>query len=92
MYIIKPTAAYRKSLKKLVRSGAFNISTTNLLINALASGAPLDPTYDNHLLHGEYAGCFECHIKGDLLLIYEFRAKVKEIVLIDIGSHSELFR
>jgi mRNA interferase YafQ len=44
----------------------------------------------DHPLRGEYFGTRECHVKPDLLLIYEKRGK-SVLVLIRLGSHSELF-
>ena len=44
-----------------------------------------------HKLIGNYKGSFECHILPDLLLIWdEFEAE-KEIILLRVGSHSDLF-
>lgn len=91
MYSVQLTKAYRKSLKKLVRSGNFDVAELSHLINALIAGATLDPKYDNHPLRGEHAGRLECHIKGDLLLIYELDNTARILTLVDIGSHSELF-
>ncbi len=91
MYSVQLPKAYRKSLKKLVRSGSFDILEVDRLVNMLATGAWLDPKYDNHPLHGKYAGCFECHLKGNLLLIYAIDDAEKTLTLVDIGSHSELF-
>ncbi|MBQ9433074.1 MAG: type II toxin-antitoxin system mRNA interferase toxin, RelE/StbE family [Synergistaceae bacterium] len=36
----------------------------------------------------------ECHVKGDLLLVYEIRAKNGDeaIVFVRAGTHSDLFR
>lgn len=91
MYSVQPTKAYRKSLKRLVRSGNFDILEVDRLINTLVSRAVLDPKYDNHPLHGEYAGCFECHLKGNWLLIYELDETENTLTIVDIGSHSDLF-
>lgn len=91
MYSVQLPKAYRKSLKKLVRLGNFDVSEVDSLVNTLATGAWLDPKYANHPLHGEYAGCFECHLKGNLLLIYALDETEKTLTLVDIGSHSELF-
>jgi mRNA interferase YafQ len=44
----------------------------------------------DHPLRGAYFGTRECHIKPDLLLIYEKRGK-SVLVLIRLGSHAELF-
>lgn len=52
----------------------------------------LEEKYRNHLLIGNYKGCFECHIKPDLLLIYKIENDINELQLVRIGSHSELFK
>lgn len=39
-----------------------------------------------------YINCKECHIEPDLLLIYQVHDKELLLLLINIGSHSELFR
>ena len=44
-----------------------------------------------HKLIGDYVGCWECHAMPDLLIIWEQDDDLKEIVLIRVGSHSELF-
>lgn len=82
----------KKSLKKLRRSGRFYEIETALVLNKLIAGRTLEARYRNHLLQGKYAGCFECHIKSDLLLIYEIDESEKTLTLVDIGSHSDLFR
>ena len=45
--------------------------------------------YRDHALSGEWSGFRECHIKPDLLLIYE--TGEDSIQLVRLGSHSELF-
>lgn len=81
----------RKSLKKLSKSGHFDERTFNHVIQIIASGKLLDTKHQNHPLHGEYADCFECHIKNDLLLIYKIYKEENLLSVIDIGSHSDLF-
>lgn len=45
-----------------------------------------------HLLKGDYKGYLECHILPDLLLIWlQYDEEKKKIVLVRLGSHSELF-
>jgi len=62
------------------------------VLNQLVAGRKLDAHYQNHPLQGEYEGCFECHIKNDLLFIYETDAREKTLTFVDIGSHSDLFK
>lgn len=44
----------------------------------------------DHGLSGNWTGFRECHVKPDLLLIYEKPEGV--LRLVRLGSHSELFR
>jgi mRNA interferase YafQ len=61
------------------------------VIDVLILNGALPAQFRDHALKGNYAGCRECHIKGDLLLIYEIDDKLKLVTLVEIGSHSELF-
>lgn len=46
-----------------------------------------------HQLKGNYKNHWECHILPDLLLIWlQFDEETKQIHLIRIGSHSEIFK
>ena len=55
----------------------------------LLSNKPLPPKYKDHDLIGNYKGFRECHIKPDLLLIYQ--KDDEYLSLARLGSHSELF-
>ncbi|CAN5362095.1 hypothetical protein BH23BAC2_BH23BAC2_03880 [soil metagenome] len=45
-----------------------------------------------HLLKGKYFNNWECHIKPDRLIIWIQIEEPKEIKLVRIGSHSDLFK
>jgi mRNA interferase YafQ len=60
------------------------------VLDLLVAGKRMPVKLKDHPLRGEYFGTRECHIKPDLLLIYEKRGK-SVLVLIRLGSHSELF-
>ncbi|OHA28587.1 MAG: hypothetical protein A3C08_02435 [Candidatus Taylorbacteria bacterium RIFCSPHIGHO2_02_FULL_47_18] len=91
MYSVQPTRRYERSLKRLIKSGRFSIVDVDVVINTLRTDKTLNAQYRNHPLHGEYAGCFECHIKGGILFVYEIDEVEKIIRMMDIGSHSDLF-
>lgn len=91
MYYKHYTKRFEKSFKKVIRSGKIKRTEVELVINMLASGKKLAPKYQDHLLHGSLDNFRECHIKGDLLLIYYIKNQELVLVLFDIGSHSELF-
>jgi len=61
------------------------------VLDFLAKGEKLPIKYCNHPLIGEFKDCFECHIKPDVLLIYKIEKREVLIILLRIGSHSELF-
>jgi mRNA interferase YafQ len=51
-----------------------------------------------HLLSGNYSGFWECHIKPDWLLIYQFSEETNEngeviefVTFVRTGTHSDLF-
>lgn len=51
---------------------------------------PIPAIYKPHMLTSDYAGCMECHIQGDFLLIW-IDQLTNDIDLVRLGSHSELF-
>jgi len=60
------------------------------VVTLLAADAPLPPANRDHPLTGEWAGCRECHVKPDLLLVYR-KPDANRLQLARLGSHSELF-
>lgn len=59
------------------------------VMNCLINGFHIPERYKNHPLKGEWIGCMDCHIKPDLVLIYEFDGD-DNLILHRLGSHSEL--
>ena len=91
MYEIQFSSTYKKSIKRVRKGGKISMSEVDLVINTLASGKPLSVKHRDHKLSGEFSMYRECHIKPDLLLIYQIKNDILVLVLINIGSHSELF-
>jgi mRNA interferase YafQ len=91
MYTPVSTKQYEKAFRKLKHSGKFDETELNIAINILASGKSLGIEYQDHYLHGEYDGYRECHIRGNILLIYRIENDKLILVLFNIGTHSELF-
>ena len=67
---IVASTRFRKDLKKSVRRG-FDMSLLDTVVKTLAAEKPLPPKYRDHALSGSFAGCRECHVTPDWLLIYE---------------------
>lgn len=61
------------------------------VLKKLIIGEPLSPNNHFHLLKGKYSGMFECHIKPDWLLIFYYKFDNQVLVLVDTGTHSDLF-
>lgn len=59
------------------------------VVEALANDQPLEPRYCDHPLTGEWKDHRDCHIKPDLLLIYQ-KPNDETLRLVRLGSHSEL--
>ena len=91
MYKVIFSSQYEKSLKKISKSGNFPIKEIERVISLLILGKTLPIKYKDHGLNGEFIGYRECHVKGDLLLIYKIEKENLILILVDIGSHSQLF-
>ena len=93
MHSIRRLKDFEVSMKRLKNSGV-KISVKKKIeqaIDILASGQKLPTSFKDHKLSGELQDCRECHIKGDLLLVYKIEKENLLLILVDIGSHSKLF-
>ncbi|UOR73975.1 type II toxin-antitoxin system YafQ family toxin [Helicobacter pylori] len=88
MLKIKHHILYKKDFKKLIKNG-FDDSVLNEVILTLRKKETLDPQFKDHALRGKWKPFRECHIKPDILLVY--LVKGDELILVRLGSHSELF-
>ena len=59
------------------------------VLRSLVADMPLPERYRDHALTGDWSGYRDCHIKPDLVLIYE-KPDADTLRLIRLGSHSEL--
>ena len=89
MLEIRFTSKFKKDFKKYRHDQLF-LTQFNLVINLLLTAEPLPKRYKEHKLIGDYQGFYECHIRPDLLLLYFYEESC--LVLVRVGSHSELFR
>lgn len=83
-----------KNWEKLSRSGKHYMHRLKeAMLLLIANNSPLPPEWKDHPLKGELDGIRECHIKGDLLLVYQIRNKGGRelVVFLGAGTHSEIF-
>lgn len=75
---------------KLVKKQGWNLEKTKSVVLQLQTCEILDERLNDHSLKGDFKGFRECHIFGDLVVIYK---RDKEILtLYRIGRHQDLFK
>lgn len=90
MYKLRPTTKFQKDLKRVQKRG-YDLSLLTEVLKKLANGEILPEKNRDHPLTGNYAGCRECHVSPDWLLIYEIRHDELILYLTRTGTHSDLF-
>lgn len=88
-YIVKETRAYKTAFKKLNK---YDKALTNEIILRLANDEILEEKYLDHPLHGNLKGFRDCHIKNDLVLVYEKDKNILTLTCINIGNHNNSFK
>ncbi len=88
MYKIHLTKSFKKDAKSL---SVADKELTMELIDKLANDETLEPRHNDHALSGNLQGTRECHIKSDLLLVYEKFDDILQLNALRVGSHSKLF-
>ena len=63
----------------------------NKVLKELSDNGTLPPEYRPHKLTGKYQENWECHIQPDWLLVWEQRDSELILILIETGSHSDIF-
>jgi mRNA interferase YafQ len=94
MYSLRRTKKFKKSFEKIKKGGLKPKALTEIVkvIDVLQSGKKLLNKYHDHQLIGDLKDYRECHIQSDLLLIYKVEHDELVLVLINIGSHSQVFK
>ncbi|MEA2019351.1 MAG: type II toxin-antitoxin system YafQ family toxin [Campylobacterota bacterium] len=88
-YRLFKTNSFKRSYKKQRLNDEEELAYIDIIYNLLCDNK-LAEKYKDHQLIGKLKEFRECHIKPDLLLIYLIEDDT--LKLVDIGSHSELFK
>lgn len=80
---------FRRDFRKWIAGTVFE-TELRVTMERIAAGLPLEPKHRDHPLGGKWQGCRDCHVRGDLVLIYSLTPELA--VFHRVGSHSELFR
>lgn len=91
-YKVDYTSDFKREYKKIKKQGK-NINKIRTVIEQLAYGNTLELQYKDHKLNDNkrYKDCRECHIEPDWLLVYRINNNELILLLVETGSHSELF-
>jgi len=81
--------SFKRSFKKIKLTDDEESNYIEIIYHLL-NDEELESKYKDHQLKGNLKEFRECHIKPDLLLMYRINDDVLELV--DIGTHSELFK
>lgn len=84
---VYPTNQFKRDIKK--RFLELATPAWAEVLHALCNDRVLPAQYRDHALTGNWVGCRDCHIKPDLVLIYEQQGN--DLILHRLGSHSDLF-
>lgn len=88
-YEIVRSKKFKQNYKKLNAQAKDEVLA---ILKRLANDENLEPRYKDHQLLGEFKDFRECHIKPNLLLIYQKIESVLILKAINVGSHSEVFK
>ncbi|GHV70373.1 addiction module toxin, RelE/StbE family [Spirochaetia bacterium] len=90
MLAVKRTTRFKQEFALAEKRGR-NMSKILNVMGLLINEQPLPPRCQNHPLHGEWEGSFDCHVQGDWVLIYEIDPAAKTVTFHRTGTHSDLF-
>lgn len=87
-YKVKFTHSFKKAYKKI---GQKDKDLLLKVIERLANDENLEEKYNDHALKDKWKNHRECHIKPNLLLIYQKFEAILILKCAETGSHNELF-
>ncbi len=90
MYSISFSTQFKKDYKRCIKRKYDPVLLEKVLMLLRETGN-LPNKYKPHLLSGNYANFWECHIKSDWLMIWFQNDETKEIYLDRLGTRSDLF-
>jgi len=93
MFEIVASTKFLKDLKLLKKRSLNDFRLLQNVITILANKGHmgLDKKHKAHKLSGSYKGYWECHVKPDLLLIWDENEQINLLELVRTGTHSDLF-
>ncbi|WP_118196780.1 type II toxin-antitoxin system YafQ family toxin [Albibacterium indicum] len=84
---------FLKDLRRLKKRSPQDFLRLEGVVEVLAENGHkgLDKKHRAHRLSGNYKAYWECHVKPDLLLIWDENEELMLIELVRTGTHADLF-
>lgn len=91
-YDIIATTAFKKQLK-IIKKRHKDLMKLKQIVDLLSNGEQLNEKYKDHKLVDtpRFQNCRELHIEPDWLLVYRIHKDELILLLVETGSHSDLF-
>ena len=90
MYKVQMTKTFLKDVERCRKRG-YDLNILKDAIRRLEIDGKLPQVYRPHKLSGQYAGSWECHLKGDWLLVWEQDDTELTLLFTGSGTHSDSF-
>lgn len=90
MYTVLRSTAFKRAFKRCVKRG-LDVSEFENVVNLLRETGSLPKKYKPHKLNSRFNFAWECHIEPDWLLVWEQDDNELTLLLIDTGTHSDIF-
>ena len=91
MYQLKYSSRFKKSYKRIAGNIRFKKVVYIEIVECLLNKEVLGQKYKNHKLKGDLEGVWKCHLAPDILLTYTYFENELVLLLVNIGTHSDLF-
>jgi mRNA interferase YafQ len=90
MYSIQYSNRFRKDVRLCAKRG-LDITKLQNVVQLLQETGSLPQQYKPHKLVSDYAGCWECHVQPNWLLVWEQNDDELILLFTRTGTHADLF-
>ncbi len=89
-YTVSYSNRFKRDLKKCYKRG-LDVEKLRSVIKKLAEAGSLPQEYRPHKLGGHFNRAWECHIESDWLLVWDQDDTELTLLMLETGSHSDIF-
>lgn len=87
---VSHTTCFKRDYKKAVKQRK-NLELLSFIIDALRHHNPILAKFRDHALSNNWINHRELHLTPDWLLVYTIDKKNNTLILVRLGSHSDIF-